>query len=165
MSKTVAPRVCCKKALLKIFTTFTRKNLYWSLFLIWDYRDSSTGVFLWILQNFKNTYFCRAYRNCCFWNVTWLVSWKSLWVILGETVQSSHSHKINKKRPVPESLFLKTLVQVFSCEFCQISKKDIFYRTPPCDCFWIFSQVLLPFLHFFKKQVFLCNKMKFVRRW
>ena len=34
---------------------------------------------------------------------------------------------------MPEALFLKeTLAQVFSCEFCEISKKDTFsYRTPP----------------------------------
>ena len=26
---------------------------------------------------------------------------------------------------------LKTLAQVFSCEFCEISKNTFFYRTPP----------------------------------
>ena len=32
---------------------------------------------------------------------------------------------------MPESLFKDTLAQVFSCEFCEMSKNTIFYRTPP----------------------------------
>ena len=52
--------------------------------------------------------------------------------------------KINRKTPVPESLFKiklqadacnfikrETLAQVFSCEFCEISKNNFSYRTPP----------------------------------
>ena len=46
-----------KKNTLKIFAKFTRKPFGWSLFLILDNRDSSVGVLLWILQNFRNTYF------------------------------------------------------------------------------------------------------------
>ena len=42
--------------------------------------------------NFAKFWVCRTSRNCCFWNTTWLVSRKSFWVILEETVQSSHSH-------------------------------------------------------------------------
>ena len=50
--------------------------------------------------------------------------------------------KIDRKTPAPESLFNKnagaacnfikkeTLAQVFSCEFCEISKNTFFYRTP-----------------------------------
>ena len=30
----------------------------------------------------------------------------------------------------------ETLPHVFSCQFCKISKKTFFYRTPPDDCFW-----------------------------
>ena len=50
-----------KKVVLKNLALFTGKNLYWSLFLIklqiWrittlSKRDSNTGIFLWILQNF-----------------------------------------------------------------------------------------------------------------
>ena len=33
--------------------------------------------------------------------------------------------KIHRKTPVPE-----TMAQVFSCEFCEISKNTFFYRTP-----------------------------------
>ena len=29
----------------------------------------------------------------------------------------------------------ETLAQVFSCEFCEISKNTFFYRGPPGDCF------------------------------
>ena len=43
--------------------------------------------------------------------------------------------KIHRKTPVPESQacnFIKkeTLAQVFSCEFCEISKNTFLYRTP-----------------------------------
>ena len=31
--------------------------------------------------------------------------------------------------------FLETLAQVFSCEFCEISKNTFFYRTPLDNCF------------------------------
>ena len=50
-----------KKVVLKNLALFTGKNLYWSLFWIklqtWritasSKRDSNTGIFLWILQNF-----------------------------------------------------------------------------------------------------------------
>ena len=61
--------VFCNKGVLKNFAKLTRKHLCWSLFLIWDYRDSSTGVFLWILRNFYKHLFCRTSRNSCFWNV------------------------------------------------------------------------------------------------
>ena len=30
----------------------------------------------------------------------------------------------------------ESLAQVFSCEFCKISKNVFFYRTPPDDCSW-----------------------------
>ena len=30
----------------------------------------------------------------------------------------------------------ETLAQAFSCEFCEIFKKRLLYRTPPDDCLW-----------------------------
>ena len=57
---------CSKKTVIKNFAIFTGKHLCWSYFLIKLLasrsatvlkRDSNTGVFLWILQIFKNTYF------------------------------------------------------------------------------------------------------------
>ena len=46
-------------------------------------------------------------------------------------------HKIHRKTPVPETFYNKvgsgiikeTLVQVFSCEFCEISKKTFLQNT------------------------------------
>ena len=55
-----------EKAVLKNFTIFTGTHLFWSLpstdlrasrNTTFFKRDSNTGIFLWILQNFKNTYF------------------------------------------------------------------------------------------------------------
>ena len=47
---------------------------------------------------------------------------------------------------MPESLFNRvkkeTLAQVFSCEFCEISKNTFSYRTPLDDCFRICLLVL-----------------------
>ena len=56
----------CKKGVLKNLANFTGKHLCWSLFLIklqvfrpatLSKRDSHTVIFLWNLQNLKNTYF------------------------------------------------------------------------------------------------------------
>ena len=55
-----------KKGVLKNFSSFTEKHLFWSLFWIelspatLLKRDSNTGVFLWILQHFKNSLFYRT---------------------------------------------------------------------------------------------------------
>ena len=55
-----------KTGVLKNFAIFTRKHLCWSLFLIklqdWRLvlllkRDSNTGVFLWIMQDFEKLLF------------------------------------------------------------------------------------------------------------
>ena len=59
-------RCSIKKAVLKNLAILIGKHLCWSLFLInlqaykpatLLQRDSNTGVFLWILKNFKNLYF------------------------------------------------------------------------------------------------------------
>ena len=57
------------KGVLKNLAKFTGKHLCWSLILIWDYRDSSAGVFLWILQKYYEHLFCRTCWNGCFWSV------------------------------------------------------------------------------------------------
>ena len=56
-----------------------------------------------------------------------------------ETLQNSH------ETPALESLFSEaeacnfikkeTLVQVFSCEFCEFAKNTFSFRTPPMDAF------------------------------
>ena len=67
--------VFIKKAVLKNCATLTGKHLCWSISLIWlQYfrsatllkRDSNTGVFRWILQNFKKHLFWRKRTNCFF---------------------------------------------------------------------------------------------------
>ena len=61
---------------LENFSNFTGKHLSRSLFLIklqaWRpatllKRDSDTGVFLWNLRNFYNTFFYRTLLCGCFW--------------------------------------------------------------------------------------------------
>ena len=39
--------------------------------------------------------------------------------------------KIHRKTPVPESLSLLKKRQVFSCEFCEISRNTFSYKIPP----------------------------------
>ena len=44
-----------------------------------------------------------------------------------------------------QNLFFKkeALAQAFCCEFCEISKNAIFYRTPPDDCFWCVREIII----------------------
>ena len=61
--------------------------------------------------------------------------------------------KIHRKTPVPQACnFIKkdTLAQLFSSEFCEISKNTFFYRTPLDDDFWnsqLFSDCCLLEIH------------------
>ena len=67
------PPGVCDKAVLKNFAIFTGKYLCWSLFLIKNFkaillkRDSNTGAFLWIFQNFSDHLFWKtsATGYCC----------------------------------------------------------------------------------------------------
>ena len=61
--------------------------------------------------------------------------------------------KIQRKTPVWDSLFyqffylnfikIETLAQVFSCEFCEISKNTFFYRTPRVAASWSYIELYL----------------------
>ena len=71
-----------EKAVLKNFAIFTGKHLCWSLLLIdlqaskpatFFKRDSSTSVFLWILQNFWEHLFCWKSANNCFCSFNFLL--------------------------------------------------------------------------------------------
>ena len=71
-------RCYIKKAVLKNFAIFTWKHVCWSLFLIKlpDFRpatslerDSNTGVFLWILQNFQEHLFWKTSTCGCFYKL------------------------------------------------------------------------------------------------
>ena len=62
-----------KMGVLKSFAIFTWKYLFWSIFLIkleafrspaLLKRDSNTGIFLWILQNFYEQLFYRTSADC-----------------------------------------------------------------------------------------------------
>ena len=57
MFKSRQKRCSIKKDVLENFALFTEKHLCWNLFLIKLQTWWSESVFLWILQNFKNTYF------------------------------------------------------------------------------------------------------------
>ena len=76
----------------KIFWKFSQNHkkapALESLFNIW-LQILQRRCFPANLSKFYEHLCCRTSRNGCFWNVKWLVSWKSFWVILGETVQSS----------------------------------------------------------------------------
>ena len=41
------------------------------------------------------------------------------------------NHLTSIKKPSQNRVKKETLAQVFSCEFCEISKNTFFYRTPP----------------------------------
>ena len=47
-----------------------------------------------------------------------------------EAVEFLEIRKIHRKTPVPEFFNKETLVQVFFCEFCEISKNTFSYRIP-----------------------------------
>ena len=90
-NKTSHQRCSIGKAVLKNFATFTGRHLCRSPFLMklqaWRptilLRDSITGVFLWILWNFKEHYFWRTSTNgsYCrhFYYVSFIVSWFYVW--------------------------------------------------------------------------------------
>ena len=69
--------VFCKKCVLKIFAKLTGKNLCWSLFLIWDYRDSSAGVSCEFCEIFIIAYFAEHLGTVASEKYTLLASWKS----------------------------------------------------------------------------------------
>ena len=55
-----------KIRVLKNVAIFTGKHLCWSLFLMTSKKNYNTGVFLWILRNFKEYLFYRTPRDDCF---------------------------------------------------------------------------------------------------
>ena len=98
-------------------------------------------------------------------------SWEHKWVI-NTGIQLNYNLK---KENLPKACnFIKkeSLAQVFSCEFCRISKNTFFNRTPPDDCF-CFSQLLkwqvfLPRLKLFSRipEIFcICGNVSNVNEW
>ena len=83
------------KGVLKNFSSFTEKHLYWSLFWIklspatLLKRDSKTGVFLWILQHFKNSLF---YRTLSVAASVYIHMWGSSWLFGRYVARSKVRH-------------------------------------------------------------------------
>ena len=76
--RSVQQRCSRKKSVLKNFAIFTGKHQCWSIFLILLKRDSNTGVFLWILQNFQEHLFWGISANGSpinSWTLTTLSNW------------------------------------------------------------------------------------------
>ena len=63
-----------------------------------------------------------------------------LWKYAANLQENTHTEvRFHRKTPVHEACnFIKeeTLMQVFSCEFCEISKEHLSYRTNLDGCFW-----------------------------
>ena len=89
-----------------------------------------TGVFLWILRSFRSSRLEVLCRKGVLRNFTKFTR-KHL----------CHSLFFNKVAVLqPATLFKKeTLAQVFSCEFCEISKNIFFYRTAPVAASEVFK--------------------------
>ena len=57
--------------------------------------------------------------------------------------QENTSTRVSFLRKLQASIFKKeTLTQMFSCEFCEISKNAFSYGTPLGDYFWYFQHLL-----------------------
>ena len=124
---------------LKIFAIFTEKHLSWPLQAFF-YRTPTVAAsrFSWqqILFPAESGIYC----------------WRSHRFLLRTPFRNSHQRcsieigvlrnftKFTGKH-LCQSLFFnkvaaQTLAQVFSCEFCEIFKNILFYRTPQGDCFY-----------------------------
>ena len=78
----IRSQIFFKIVVLKNFAIFTGKHSYWSFFFIKLQvirpaallkRDSNTGVFLWILQNFSEQLLLQNISSCCFSQYWWYV--------------------------------------------------------------------------------------------
>ena len=72
------------------------------------------------------------------YQMTYSISSHQCSIIKGVLKISLNSQENNCTRP-QAFIFIRTetLAQVFSFEFCEISKNTFFYRTPPNDCFYV----------------------------
>ena len=67
ISRSSRPEVFFKRRVLENFAKFTGNPMYWSLFAVlqsaalFQKRDSSTCVFLWILRNFQEHHWATAW--------------------------------------------------------------------------------------------------------
>ena len=72
--------VLSKKGFLKNFAKFIRKHRQWTFFSL---EVQVSGVFMWILQNFKNTFLQnkseRLLLKPCLFEFNWTISWILIW--------------------------------------------------------------------------------------
>ena len=96
---------------------------------------------------FKHTFWSNYHLPNFFWNFWRQTDWYSrkkvnIWTPSGyfpffmlkwnkQEIFKRRHEKDQKQSPHPATLLKKTLPQVFSCEFCEISKNTFFNRTPP----------------------------------
>ena len=97
---------------------------------LWVYINTSSDFsFGFVLMkwwcNIKIEKDCKCLKNVSLWINPFLAKFPFY------TPYRSSRPEIHRKTPVPESLSLQTLTQVFSCEFCEISNTTFSYRTPP----------------------------------
>ena len=134
-----------KKVFLKHFTKCTGKQIYWNLFfnyflikiqtlglqLYWK-RDSNKGVFLWILWNFKNTFFTEHFL------VTSPFCNSSHSFVLHSFICSYHLlfKKTQKLTVLPFFLFFKYICYIVLMYFI-VQKKSCFVNEIVKLCFKI----------------------------
>ena len=109
-----------KIGVLKSFTILTRKYLCWNLFVIQLQPsslatilkiNSSTGVFLWILPNFKEHLFWKTSMIGCFWNLMKVLfdhEILSFWICYEEHISCAF-YKVIAPTQVVKALVVKAL--------------------------------------------------------
>ena len=120
----------------------------------WFERRPQSEVFNWVflgLASTENLDFCLNIDVCKYTVNSEVVAqrWSVKNVFL-EILQNSQENTCTRvsfliKLQTSACNFIKkeTLVQIFSCEFCEISKKNFSYRTPPVAVSLNFTIVLL----------------------
>ena len=99
--------------------------------------NSGTGVFLWILRNFKEHLFYRTPTDDCFWSqpVETILDVKAAIKKVFSGVSVCTIWKTAMKYiPCVGNLYCKLYLNLK--KFSEISKK-LFLRAPLLDCFWI----------------------------
>ena len=136
-----------KKIFWKFLQNHKKAPALESLFNIW-LQILQRRCFPVNLSKFYKHLCCRTSRNGCFWNLKWLVSWKSFWVIFGETVQSSSTFcYLGNELPHNSLFFLNpTNYRRIPCSTEDLnSLQEIFRNSVHWNHTEIFSQVLFLF--------------------
>ena len=146
------PELFCKKAILRDFLKFTRKQLFQSFFIIkvagqgWQLylkRDPVSWCFLWVLRNLEEHLFSfltehlwwllLVLQNRCSYKFPDIHQKISLLKSLFNIVRDLKGRNFNKK---------ETPAQVFSCEYHKILKNSYFIEHPQ----WLLLHMVAEFL-------------------